>query len=94
MDKVNNASRYPAKILWRDLFYSCSKKLRLKIFDLIFLAIFDDKYIIVQSLDKIVLTKLGVVEIDKVLEMMIEKHWVGHVQYMTDVSQPKFIIVL
>lgn len=74
-------------ILWRDLFFDVVKYS-------IFFAVLDDKNIIVQSLDKIVLTELGVVEVDKVLEMMVKKHGIGHVQYVTDISQPKFIVVL
>ena len=72
-------------ILLSDEIYLRSKRL--------FFAVFNDKHIVVESFDKIVLTEFRVVEVDEILKMLIEKYGIGRVKLMTNISQPKFVII-
>ena len=55
-------------------------------------AILDYQYVVIKRFDEVVLFELGVVEIDKVLEMVVEKYGIGHVEFVTDFTKPNFVI--
>ena len=58
----------------------------------LFFAVFYYKHIVIERFHKIVLTESGVVKVDEIFEMLIDKHGIGRVELMTNISQPQFVI--
>ena len=52
----------------------------------LFFAIFDNHYVVVQSFHKVVLLELGVVEVDEILIMVVEKNGIGYVKLVANIS--------
>lgn len=57
-------------------------------------AVFDNKHVVVKRFYEIVLLKFGVVEVDEVFIMMFEKYGIGYVKFVTNLTQPYFVINL